>query len=133
MSIYPVAAPCWAGEGTRQLPVTLKRAVVGRKGGVVLAGGSVADLGGQSQKPRAPTDVEPVFYHSLPVAIDDDWMHSYDLVGSVSCAAGPGHDALVCTLNRKSYFGLTLSEENTRQLNKFPEMMVWKVMLIDCF
>lgn len=131
-SLFPVKAPSWSADDLWKLQVKTKREVLGKKGGVILVGGAGPESAEiKKEAKRAPTDVEPVFYHSLPIAVDEEWCHSFNCAAMVSCNAGAGHDAYVCVLNRKPFFGVTLTDEHTHHLKIHLEKMVWKAMLTD--
>ena len=116
-SLFPVKAPSWSGDEMWKEQVKVKREIFGKKGGIIQVGGAGPETAPQTEKARkGASDIEPVFYHCFPVALDEELMHSYGLAGIVSLATGPGHDAFVAISNRKPFFGLTLSESHTEHL-----------------
>lgn len=107
------------------------------KAGRILVGGpagiddSGIDFNKCKDKIKGPTDVEPVFFHALPRSCDFEWHHSYDLIGVVSLATGPGNDALACVLARKPFFGICLTKNHVDLLTEWLTKQVWKAFITE--
>ena len=60
--------------------------------------------------------VEPVFYHSLPAAIPEEFMHAVDACGVIALTMGEGRWAMNCIRQRVPFFGVTLSDAHTKMV-----------------
>ena len=74
---------------------------------------------------RDIADIEPVFYHTLPIEVDEEIMHSYDITSVIELTAGPGNCALTCIRQRKPYFGITLTDDHSELLNSWLVHQTW--------
>lgn len=132
----PIAVAGFNSDDTWKLPVKIKKVVVGRNGRILVGGPApgeeeacIGEDEGQTKakvRQRMAHDMEPVFYHALPITTDEEWHHCYDLAAVISLTAGPGSDALTCVRQRKPYFGVTLTDEHSNQLITWLEKKVWK-------
>jgi hypothetical protein len=64
-------------------------------------------------------DLQPVFFHQLPVDYYLELIHSFNVVGMLDLAAGGGHAAQACLTKRIPYLGFGLTETHVVELEKF--------------
>ena len=67
---------------------------------------------------RSDEQVEPVGYHSKPLALYDELDHSYSIKAWIDLTALDKSMALMCILKRKPYFGFTLTDYHLAELRK---------------
>ena len=70
-------------------------------------------------EPTKKDDLQPVFFHQLPVDYYLELIHSYNVVGMLDLAAGGGHAAQACLTKRIPYLGFGLTETHVVELEKF--------------
>ena len=70
-------------------------------------------------EPPKKDDLQPVFFHQLPVDYYLELIHSYNVVGMLDLAAGGGHAAQACLTKRIPYLGFGLTETHVVELEKF--------------
>ena len=70
-------------------------------------------------EPPNKDDLQPVFFHQLPVDYYLELIHSYNVVGILDLAAGGGHAAQACLTKRIPYLGFGLTETHVVELEKF--------------
>ena len=80
---------------------------------------------------REANDVEPVFYHSLPIEFDEEMIYSFDIVSIIELAAGQGNAALTAALQKKPYFGITLTDAHTSGLKDWLASRIWRQFLTE--
>ena len=116
----------WPGRPSWRRPVLW----AGRRLHLKLAcGGQAAPLIGLQA--REASDVEPVFYHSLPCEIDEELVYSFDIVSVVELAVGQGNLALTQVVRKKPYFGITLTEAHTAGVKDWLISQVWQAFLTE--
>ena len=74
---------------------------------------------------QARGSAEPVFFHTYPIALDEELIHSYDLSAVIDLSVGAGNVALSCIRQRRPYFGVTLTECHSAELIEWLTARVW--------
>jgi len=131
-SVGPIVVNQWTDDDVWQLQLRSKKEVIG-KAAKILVGGTAPgqeDLPNKSKdKVKTGSDVEAVFFHGLPIAVENEWHHSFNLVAMVGMAIGQGNDALTCVKRRKPYFGLTLTNMHAELVIEWLVKQTWKACM----
>ena len=61
----------------------------------------------------------------IPIALDEELIHSYDLKSCWGLTAGNGNLALTCLCQRRAFFGVCLSQAHKDSLLAWLEQRVW--------
>ena len=65
---------------------------------------------------RADDLVEPVFFHSMPVAFYQELLDVFSLSGVIGLSPGEGACALACMRKMLPYVGIALTEQHSARL-----------------
>ena len=69
-----------------------------------------------AEAPRTDDLVEPVFFHSMPVAFYQELLDAFSLSGVIDLSPGEGTRALACMRKMLPYVGITLTEQHSARL-----------------
>ena len=67
---------------------------------------------------RNMTSVEPVFWHSRPLSLCFELLHSYNIISVLDVGASDGNWALACCLKRCPYHGFCCTETHLKTLTE---------------
>ncbi len=90
--------------------------------------GLVITPGRGAHSARADTALEPVFFHSYPVALFREWVHCFAAAVWCDFTAGCGHSAMACLESKCPYFGLTMTDVHREELVKRLLVLVYDSM-----
>ena len=82
----------------------------------------------KKMKTRAPTDVEPLLFHSLPKVVYEEMVHQFDAKAVIGLA-GDGRLAMTCLEQRIPFVGFGWTERHCEALRKRLEKVIWKAMM----
>ena len=113
--IGPFGLPSWDLETeTWKLSVKCKKLLYGKHARIAVGGATPGIDEGDSKLKKPDHEVEAVFFHAWPMALQEELAFSYDIDDVFDMTAGPPDLALLCCRNRNPYFGITLTEEHDR-------------------
>ena len=132
-SLGPVAMPKFDAQGVWRLPPKQKKDVIGKHGAKILVGGPLPGVPAEELKRvtemmKGSTAAEPVFWHALPPAVDEELQHSYNLKCMYALTVGDGSMAMTCLRLRRPLFGVCLTIAHKTALLSKLEADVWKAM-----
>jgi len=106
-----------------QLDVLAKRVVYGDWRIAVGGKNPITDM------ERKPTDIEPVFFQSVPPSCMRVLKTRLMASAVVSLSPGVGHDAAVCAVDKSTYFGFCMSEAHKRHIWSHCKVQILKSLI----
>ena len=100
-----------------------KKEMLGKKH-LVPVGGKTADDAGDRTSNRAANELEPMCYHSLPLAFYEEILHGYYAKMVVDMTPSDARFAWACLRTRTGYVGICFTEAHVRGLeNRLLELL----------
>jgi len=125
-TLGPIPMLKW--QDSWQATVQRKRQIIGASNKVEV-GGPIPD--GTKRDPPKPTDVEPVFYHCMPL----NWymlvLREVPCVAGIDCSPGEGLNAVAHIKNRKPYTGICFTQHHADALHEHLVHEVFKMSLTE--
>jgi len=73
----------------------------------------------------------PVCYHSIPLDLAEDLLHTYNLEGVLDLTRGDGVWAFACVKARKPYLGVEFNETHGKMLSDWLATQIFKRMQVE--
>ena len=81
------------------------------------------------KKPRTDDTVEPVFFHSMPVAFYHEILEALNIIGVIDLCPGEGTCAIACIKKTLPYVGVAFNEQHSARLMAHLEKTVLNCMV----
>lgn len=122
----------------RKLPFSVKKDLFGAAN-LPAVGGSLSESGGagdagtnqksENQKKRAPTDLEPVFYHAMPHHVSEEMFQGLPPSSIVDFTPGDGKVQILAAKKRIPCLAVCFTDTHSDLLKKRVEAEIFKAML----
>ena len=127
--VMPAYSTCW------QLQWQEKKQVYGAKNLIPVGGRAVNDdieEPMERRQPRTPETIEPVFFHSHPMALFEDICNAFELKAIIDLTPGDGNLAMWASRKNLVYTGLCMTEFHRKKLMQHLEKQIRAAMLNEC-